>query len=69
MRWKPIVWEETDHYPQWHSYATRDGTPPQQGVHVMLEEHPGRGYIAVSVEAETEPLLIWLKPVPRNAPS
>jgi hypothetical protein len=35
----------------------------------MLEEHPGRGYIAVSVEAETEPLLVWLKPVPRNAPS
>jgi hypothetical protein len=69
VRWKPIVWREGDHYSQWHSYVTRDGTPPQQGMNLMLVEHPGRGYIAVAVEAETEPLLVWLKPVPRNAPS
>ena len=31
------------------------------------EEHPGRSYVAVAVEAETDPLLVWLKPVPRNA--
>jgi len=34
----------------------------------VLEEHPGRSYVAVAVEAETEPLLVWLKPVPRDAP-
>jgi hypothetical protein len=38
-------------------------------MNLMLVEHPGRGYIAVAVEAETEPLLVWLKPVPEKAPS
>ena len=68
MRWKPIVWSESDHYPQWLSYATREGTPPRQGAQLMLSEHPGRTYVASSVETGTDPAIVWLRRLHREAP-
>jgi hypothetical protein len=61
--WKPIVWHDADHYPQWHSYPTRAGTPPRQGAELMLAEHPGRTFVATTVEAGTDPVIVWLRPL------
>jgi hypothetical protein len=33
----------------------------------MLAEHPGREYVASTVEAETDPTLVWLTPTPTRA--
>ncbi|MGZ4395205.1 MAG: hypothetical protein ACXVZ2_07585 [Gaiellaceae bacterium] len=63
MRWKPIVWNQADHYPQWLSYATREGTPPRQGTQIMLTEHPGRTFVAATVESGTDPVIVWLEPL------
>ena len=63
MLWKPIVWRDADHYPQWHSYPTREGTPPRQGAQLVLGEEPGRTYVATIVEAGTDPVIVWLKPL------
>jgi hypothetical protein len=61
--WKPIVWNDADHYPQWHSYPTREGTPPRQGAQLKLAEHPGRTYVASSVEIGTDPVIVWVRPL------
>ena len=63
MRWKPIVWNGADHYPQWLSYPTREGTPPHQGTQIMLAEHPGRVFVADTVEADQDPVIVWLNPL------
>ena len=63
MRWKPIVWHAADHYPQWHSYPTREGTPPREGAQLMLDEHPGCTYVATIVESGTDPVMVWLEPL------
>ena len=63
VRWKPIVWNQAAHYPQWLSYPTREGTAPQQGTHIMLAEHPGRSFVAITVEACTDPVIVWLEPL------
>jgi hypothetical protein len=67
VRWKPIVWQDAEHYPHWASYPSRDGIAPKQGSHLMLAEHPGREYVASTVEAETDPTLVWLTPTPTRA--
>ena len=67
VRWKPIVWDEADHYPQWLAYPTREGKPPRQGSQLMLAEHPGRTYVATIVESGADPVLAWLKPLPRDS--
>jgi hypothetical protein len=64
--WKPIVWNEAEHYPQWLAYPSREGRPPQQGSQLMLAEHPGRTYVATSVESGADPVLAWLKPLPHD---
>lgn len=61
MRWKPIVWNEADHYPQWVSCSPREGSLPLQGSRLTLAELPGRTFAVTTVEAE--PGLVWLKPV------
>jgi hypothetical protein len=66
VRWKPIVWNEAEHYPQWLAYPSREGRPPQQGSQLMLAEHPGRTYVATSVESGADPVLAWLKPLPHE---
>ncbi len=67
LRWKPIVWQDAEHYPHWASYPSRDGPTPKQGSHLMLAEHPGREYVASTVEADTDPTLVWLTPTPARA--
>jgi len=66
--WKPVVWSEADHYPQWLSYPTRAAGAPEEGSLVTLSEHPGREYRAVTVESGTDPLIVWLKPCPWRDP-
>jgi hypothetical protein len=61
MRWKPIVWNEADHYPQWFGYGQREGSLPLEGSRVTLAEVPGRTLIVTSVERELG--LVWLMPV------
>jgi hypothetical protein len=58
--WKPFVWSEAEHYPQWLSYPTRPAGAPEQGAEVTLSEHPGQTYLAVTVEEGTDPLIVWL---------
>jgi hypothetical protein len=64
MRWKPTVWTDAERYPQWLPYPSREGSPPVQGLQVMLSEHPGQPYVATKVESGTDPLIVWLKPLP-----
>jgi hypothetical protein len=63
VHWKPIVWKDADHYPQWHSYPTREGTPPRQGAQLTLAEHPGRTYVASNIEIGTDPAIVWVRPL------
>jgi hypothetical protein len=60
MSWKPIVWNQADHYPQWLSHSSREGSPPQEGSRVTLPELPGLTLVAAKVETNG---LVWLKPV------
>jgi hypothetical protein len=61
--WKPIVWSDADHYPQWLPYPTRVGEPPRQGSQVRLEEHPKRTFVATTVEAGADSVIVWLRPL------
>ena len=61
--WKPIVWSEADHYPQWLSYPTRVGEPPRQGSQVSLNEHPRRTFVATAVEPGPDSVIVWLRPL------
>ena len=63
MGWKPIVWSQADHYAQWLSYSTRPGAPPHPGSVVTLAEHPGRTFVATTVESSPGPGIVWLKPL------
>jgi hypothetical protein len=61
VAWKPIVWSQSDHYPQWHSYPTREGQLPAEGSQITLIEHPGRTFIVTAAEAGAG--MVWLRPL------
>jgi hypothetical protein len=66
VRWKPIVWNQADHYPQWLTFTTRVGEPPQQGSQLTLPEHPGDTFVASTVESGADPVIVWLKPLQQD---
>jgi hypothetical protein len=63
VHWKPIVWGNAEHYPQWLGYPARETTLPVQGSRVTLSEHPERTFVAMTVEAGTDPAIVSLKPL------
>ena len=63
MRWKPIVWSQADHYAQWLTYPTREGSPPLEGSQLRLAELPDRTFVATTVESGPDPVIVWLKPL------
>jgi hypothetical protein len=63
MAWKPIVWSQADHYAQWLSYPTREGSLPLEGSRLELAELPGRSFVATTVESGPGPAIVWLKPL------
>ncbi|MGZ6563849.1 MAG: hypothetical protein ACXVH1_30545 [Solirubrobacteraceae bacterium] len=66
MRWKPIVWNQADHYPQWLTYTTRVGEPPGQGIQLTLPEYPGDTFVASTVESRADPVIVWLEPLQQD---
>ena len=66
VRWKPIVWNQADHYPQWLTCTTRVGEPPKQGTQLTLPEHPGDMFVASTVESDADPVIVWLKPLQQD---
>jgi hypothetical protein len=66
VSWKPIVWNQSDHYAPWLCYSARTGEPPKQGAELTLAEHPGRIFVATGVEAGPAPVLVWLKALEDN---
>ena len=55
------MWSQADHFPQWLSYPAREGILPVEGSRLTLVEHPGRSFVATTVESG--PGIVWLKPI------